>query len=113
MFSKHASIAVCLLTLFFCSIALGLPSASHADWAMNCKCKQMNMNGATGNVIIQATCSGVNGRVSVAGTDPGANKMIAAILTSIALKTTVNFDLFGTFDNSGQVVKGVQLSNPN
>ena len=49
----------------------------------------------------------------MAGSDSGANKMIAALLTSIAMNTTVNFDLFAAFDNSGQVVKGIQLSNPN
>ena len=113
MVSKRVWLTFFALSLFFFAIAFGMPTESHAVWANNCKVTQMNMNGSSGNVIIQATCGSTDGRVTVSGSDSGANKMVAALLTSIAMNTRVNFDLFAAFDNSGQVVKGIQLSNPN
>ena len=113
MASRHFYLAVTVFTVICCVFIFSLPTESHGVWANNCKVTQMNMNGSSGNVIIQATCGSTDGRVTVSGSDSGANKMVAALLTSIAMNTRVNFDLFAAFDNSGQVVKGIQLSNPN
>jgi len=95
------------------SIILVCQSSAYAVWVNNCKVTLMNMNSPTGNTIIQATCDGTAGRVAVSNADAGSNAIIATILTAISLNTTVNFDLFNAFDQSGQFVRGVQLSNPN
>lgn len=111
-FKKQMKKNLIVIAIIIFSIFL-FQSNAYAIWANNCTVTKINMNSLTGNSIVQATCDGTNGRVSVANSEPGANAIIATILTAISLNTTVNFDLFNAFDDSAQVVKGVQLNNPN
>jgi len=102
-----------ILIALVVSIILVCQSSAYAVWANNCTVNRMNMNSPSGNTVIQATCGTTDGRVTVSNADAGSNAILAAILTAMSLNTTVNFDLFNAFDSSGQVVRGVQLNNPN
>lgn len=111
---KQCKKLLVLITLVF-SIILVCQSSAYAVavWANKCVIHRLNMYGATGNAIIQATCDGTRGRVSVSHDDPGSNAIIATILTAMSLNMTINFLLFNDFDDSCQVIRGAQLNGAN